>query len=158
MLCPYRVYSSCQKEGTGENRSRLAYCRAFFGLLIHQNHLRKFDFREKPHFEGFSENRRNRQCENSSKIKKTEKRLGGFAKNDYLCTRWNRGIWSWFFARVQLATNSQIICELLELIIAADYQPLAILKPSKTQHLPSKNRGICEKTRIDCINCWEYGI
>ena len=46
MLCPYRVYSSCQKEGTGENRSRLAYCRAFFGLLIHQNHLRKFDFRE----------------------------------------------------------------------------------------------------------------
>ena len=72
--------------------------------------------------------------------------------------RWNRGIWSWFFARVQLATNSQIICELLKLIIAADYQPLAILEPSKTQHLPSKNRGICEKTRQDRINCWEYGI
>ena len=82
MLCPYRVYSSCQKEGTGENRNRLVYCRAFFGLLIHQNYLRKFDFQEKPHFEGFSESRRNRQCENSSRIKKTEKRLTIFAPDE----------------------------------------------------------------------------
>ena len=85
-------------------------------------------------------------------------RAKSFAKNEYLCTRWNQWNWWVIFARVQLATNSQIICELLKLIIAADYQPLAILEPSKTQHLPKKNRGICEKTRQDRINCWEYGI
>ena len=56
MLCPHRVYSASKEEGACENRGGIGFFRVLFDLVKHIKLLRKIDFRENPHFEGFSEN------------------------------------------------------------------------------------------------------
>jgi len=75
-----------KEEGACENRGGIGFFRTIFDLVKHIKHLRKSDFLEKPHFEDFNKKSAKAMMRNSSKIKIFAKKLGGFAKNDYLCT------------------------------------------------------------------------